>query len=173
MIAGLVLSEKEDEESYLAFLGDNVSCTGVGSNDEIVELVEERKPEVLAVDASTEKSRKPRTEREEELEEEGYVFTPAAQQKKKVRRLEALESRLFERMGGERPEIVRFDPQITADELGIHGDPALESYGVDTSCLESALQFDAMLGAVTARFYQQNQVEDLGVIIPEPLDSGE
>jgi len=83
--------------------------------------------------------------------------------------MEALKAQLFENMGAERPEVIRFEPQITADELAIHDDSALGSYGVDSSKIESAEQFDAMLGAITARFYEQNQVKDLGVIIPEPL----
>ncbi len=73
-------------------------------------------------------------------------------------------------MGGSAPALIRFEPHITAGELAIHGDDGLESYGIDTSGIRSAEQFDAALGAVTARFYQQNQARDIGIIVPENME---
>jgi len=68
------------------------------------------------------------------------------------------------------PDFIRFDPQITAKELSIDGDDALASYGVEPSDIDSARVFDAVLGAITARFYQQEQFQDLGIIVPQSLD---
>ncbi|MFB6292211.1 MAG: hypothetical protein ABEI58_02345 [Candidatus Nanohaloarchaea archaeon] len=170
MIAGLVLKEDVEEESQIAFLGDDESSVQTaGTNQEIIKMVQKKQPVVLACDVGAEQGMKDRTKQEEELEDEGYIFTPASHEPKRVRRMEALKAQLFELMGADRPQIIRFDPQITADELAIHEDDALESYGIDTSDIDSAEQFDAMLGAVTARFYEQNQVKDLGVIVPEPM----
>jgi hypothetical protein len=74
-------------------------------------------------------------------------------------------------LGGESPDIIRFEPSITAEQLAIHDDAGFKSLGIDTSGIRSARQFDAALGAVTARFYSQNQYEDLGVIVPESLET--
>jgi len=171
MIAGLILKSTTEEESQLAFLGEKLECVKASKNSEIVEEIKTRKPDVVAVNAGMEEGRQELTQKEEELKEEGYNFTPTSHDVKRTRRTEALKSQIFNKMGGpDSPQIIRFDPHITADELALHGDESLESIGVDTSNIESAEQFDAALGAVTARFYQQNQFEDLGVIVPEPVD---
>ncbi len=173
MNAGIILKDSLDEKSPVVFLGDEVSCHSVETNEEIAELIVERQPEVVAVDAGTEQSPQEFTKQEEELREEGHAFTPTSHEPRKTKRLESLKARLFQEMGAAQPEIIRFDPNITAKELAIHGDEALKSYGIDGSSIGSAEQFDAMLGAITARFYEQNQVKDLGVIIPEPLNTSE
>lgn len=169
MNAGLVLKDDTSKDSHLVFLGEEVSCYPLSTNKEITDLVGDREPKVLAVDVGTDVPREELNKKEEELKEEGHVFTPTSHEPKRARRLEALKAHLFEEMGAERPEVIRFEPQITADELAIHDDSGVESYGVDPSKLENSEQFDAMLGAITARFYEQNQIRDLGVIIPEPL----
>lgn len=169
MNAGIVLKDNTREDSKVVFLGDKVSCHSVKTNDEIPELIVGKEPNVVAVNAGTEKARKELTSQEQELKDEGHSFIPTSHDKQRSKRLEALKARLFEEMGAERSEVIRFDPQITADELAIHDDSALKSYGVNPSKIRDSEQFDAMLGAVTARFYEQNQVKDLGVIIPEPL----
>ena len=58
---------------------------------------------------------------------------------------------------------------ITGRELAIDSDEGLEGYGIDSSGIESAQEFDAVLGAVTARFYQQGQVREMAVSVPEPV----
>jgi len=167
MIAGLVLSNSEKEESHITFLGDETASFSLKENSDIMDKIEEFDPEILAVDAGTEQMRGELTSQEEDLKEEGYSFTPTSMEKKKSKRLQALKASLTRQ--GVNPELIRFDPHITAKELAIDGDHALESMGVETDELNNSHQFDAMLGAVTARFYQQDQFEDLGVIVPESL----
>lgn len=171
MNAGIILKNSLEEESQVVFLGDEVSCHSVKTNDEIVELIQQKEPEVVSVNAGLESTTKEFTKQEEDLKEEGHSFTPISHEPKKSKRLEALKAQLFQAMGASQPEIIRFEPHITAEELAIDSDDALEGYGIDASELKSAEQFDAMLGAVTARFYEENQVKDLGVIIPEPLST--
>lgn len=173
MIAGIILQEETGKDCQIAILGDELVCKAVKTNPEIVEILEENKPEIVAVNVGTESSINELNDQEEELKEEGYSFTPTSHDAQKSRRLEALKNRMQRDMGAEMPEIIRFDPQITAEELALHGDQALESFGIDTSEIRSAEQFDAVLGAVTARFYQQDQFRDLGVIVPESVDSGQ
>lgn len=169
MNAGVILKNTTEEKTQLVFLGDETECREAGTNDEIIEIVKQGEPKVLAFDVGLETGRDEFTEQEEKLKEEGYSFVPTSHEPKKSRRLEGLKARLFEEMGAGSPEIIRFDPQITSEALAIDGDHALKSYGIDPSNIETAEQFDAMLGAITARFYEQNQIKDLGVIIPEPL----
>lgn len=172
MIAGLILTDSTSKKSSIAFLDDDsTESFQIEENPELVQLIAERKPDIIAVNSSTDKSPEELTEKESELKEAGHAFTPNSHQKTIARRLEALESLLFEKMGAEGPEFVRFDPAITSKELAIDGDEALESIGVNTSEITSSREFDAVLGAVTARFYQQNQYKDLGVIVPESLKS--
>ena len=170
MISGLILTDSKDQKSCIAFLDDSTKCFELESNEEIVDEIVKRKPEILAVNAGNDEIRGELTEKESELKEEGHTFTPTSHNKMLSRRLEALESQLFAEMGAEGPEIIRFEPAITSKQLAIDGDSALNSMGIDTSEIGSAREFDAVLGAVTARFYQQNQFSDMGVIVPENLE---
>lgn len=173
MIAGLILTGTEKEESHLAFLDEEgLETYSIKDTEELVDKIKEMEPEVLAADVGTELSGKRLTEGEENLKEEGYSFTPSSQEKKKVERMKAIE-RSLKHFADRPPELIRFDPRISAEELALHGDNALESYGIEPSGIESTRQFDAAVGAVTARFYSENQFEDLGVIVPQGLGSDE
>lgn len=168
MIAGVVLQDTRGETCQLAFLGDSLECVEATSNEDIISEIESRKPELVAVNAAKEEG-EGLTDQESELKEEGHSFMPSSHRKELSKRFEALEKMMEVSMGAEKPAIVRFDPRITSKELALDGDDALEALGIDTSPIESAKMFDAVLGAVTARFYQQNQYKDLGVIVPEAL----
>jgi len=170
MIAGLILSDKEQLESKLAFLGDELKVYSLETNKEIVEKIQELEPDIVAVNSAGEITREKLSDQEEDLKEEGFNFTPSRTESKKIKRLQGLKAVLNRDMM-DSPEFIRFDPQITAKELTIDGDKSLVSYGVETSNITSARGFDAVLGAVTARFYQQEQFQDLGVIVPKNLES--
>ena len=165
---GLILSDKKGENCYISFLTDNgLEISEVETNEEIVDLIEEFEPSFVAVDAGTKESREEFTEEEQELLEEGYNFTPNSQQVMKVRRLELLQRQILDRLGDSGPEFIRFEPYITAKELSLHDDSALESLGIETKDIESSKGFDSVLGAVTSRFYSQGHFEEKGVVIPE------
>jgi hypothetical protein len=168
MIAGLILKNNIEEESQIAFMGEEVETFSVSENPELVELIEEHEPELIAANAGLEQGKEELTKQEKELKEEGFIFTPNSHREKKVKRLETLKAQITHETGLQ-PEFIRFEPQISAEELAIGGDEALESYGVDASDIGSVEAFDAVVGAVTARFYQENQHRDLGVIVPEAV----
>lgn len=168
MIAGLILSGNLEEDCSLAFLGEELETMQVNTNKEIVDAIEEREPDIIAVDVGTKQSQEEFTKEERELKDEGYGFTPNAYQKKKVERMQSLERHINHSMGG-RIEVIRFEPQITADELAIDSEEDLASLGVE-GVIGSVREFNAVLGAVTARFYSQGQFEDYGVIVPQNLD---
>lgn len=169
MIAGLILTDSEEVESALAFISDETSSCSLKDTTEIIEELKEKNPVLVAVDVGLEQRKDELTAQEEKLKEKGYNFTPTHTETKKVKRLQAVKG-VLERDMEEPPTFIRFDPFITSKELAIDEEQGFESYGVDTDCLGSANEFDAMLGAVTARFYQQNQYQELGVIVPNTLE---
>lgn len=173
MIAGLTLKDTPGIECGLAFLDEELETFSVESNEEIIELLKEKNPDVLAVDVSDETSLKEFNKGEEEARESGHIFTPVSHEGDKVKRFEALKAGCRQHLGQDCPNFIRFEPQITADELAVHDDDGLKSFGLDTSVIHSADEFDAVLGAITARFYQQNQFEDMGIVVPQNLESDE
>ncbi len=169
MIAGLLITETTEKECSLAFLSDTTETCNLETNPDIVDEIKKNSPEIIAVDVSEEQSHKEFTGGEEDLLESGYSFTPSSSETKKIKRLQALKAALEQSMDNP-PEFIRFDPHITSKELALDSDNALKSIGVDPETIGSSKEFDAVLGAVTARFYQQNQYRDLGVIVPKPLN---
>lgn len=172
MIAGIMLSDNENVNSEVAFLGDELELFSLETNQEIVEKLREHSPDIVAINSANELPRDQLSEQEEDLKEEGFNFTPSHTESKKIKRLQALKAFMRREMT-ERPEFIRFDPHITAEELAIDGDKALNSYGIESSDINSARAFDAVLGSITARFYQQEQFRDLGVIVPQNLNADE
>ncbi len=170
MIAGLILTSDGEKKCNIAFLGDKTETFSVKTNSEIVEKIEEFQPEIVAVNVSSEQSREEFTKGEKDLIESGYSFTPSSSETKKVKRLQSLKAEI-EHKTEDLPDFIRFEPHITSEELALDSDKSLESIGVSADNIGSAKEFDAVVGAVTARFYQQNQYRDLGVIVPESLDS--
>jgi len=176
MIAGIVLKDEPREDCGVAFLDEELETYSVESNEEIIELLDEHKPEVVAVNASDKTSIKEFSKKEEELREEGHIFTPLSHESELVKRFEALKAGCQQSLGPDMPEFIRFEPSITAEELAIHNDDGLSSFGLETGDIHSSEEFDAVLGAVTARFYQQHQFDNFGIIVPNnlnPEESGE
>lgn len=174
MYCGINFSEDDSKDSEVAFLSEKLEVYTITSNEEIIELVSKKKPDFISVNTGMEDISH-LSDEEEELKEEGFIFTPSQHDTKRVRRFQAFEGVLKRQLSGDEiPEFIRFNPTITGKELAIDGDSALESYGIETSDINSAGEFDAVLGAVTARFYDQGQAEDRGIVVPEPMnDSGE
>ncbi|PSH00205.1 MAG: hypothetical protein BRC28_00730 [Nanohaloarchaea archaeon SW_4_43_9] len=167
MIAGLMLASKEENKSSLAFIGESSTETfSIKDTGGLIDLILERKPEILAINCGTELNGDNLTKNEEELKEEGYSFTPSNSEKKKVERTRAIERSVKHHMENP-PEIIRFDPFISSRELSLNSDDSVESLGVDTSNIGSSHEFDAVVGAITARFYSQNQYTRSGVVVPE------
>lgn len=169
MNAGVIITDNTDKESYAAFLGDKLQTYAFKTNEELLELIAKHDPRVIAFDAGTETSMKEFNKNEEELKEEGHSFVPTSHEPRRSKRVEALKTSILHNTD-KQVEVIRFEPKITADELALHDDSGLEALGIDPSGIESAGEFDAVLGAVTSRFYSQNQFEDYGVIVPEALE---
>ncbi len=167
---GLDLTEDEEIDSTVAFLGDTVESFSFTTNKELAEKIIENKPGIVAVNTGLQE-RRGLSDEEEELQEEGKIFTPASHDTQRVRRFQDLKMRVQQGLAGEDvPEFIRFDPAITGRELALDSDDALESLGVEASNIESSREFDAVLGAVTARFYDQGQAHEMGVVVPDTLE---
>jgi hypothetical protein len=165
--AGLILKDNIEEDSILVVAGpEETKKWRLKTNQEIVEALEDEDVEILAANVGMKQGREEFTKKEEELKDEGYSFIPSGHQVKKMKRLESLGAHLEKEIGVTAPDIIRFNRFISAEELAIHDDEALESLGFDTSEIESSDGFDAMLGAVTARYYEQGDFRDLGIIVP-------
>ena len=166
---GIVLTEEDGNKSAIATLEDELSSEKVETNQELVEKLKEASPDIVAVNTGLKEMRE-LSDKEEELQEEGHIFTPASQDTRRVRRFQDLKRRLEQSMASEElPEFIRFDAVITGRELALEDDKGLESLGLETSDINSSKEFDAVLGAVTARFHDQGQTEDMGVVVPKAL----
>ncbi|WP_414838223.1 hypothetical protein ACK3SF_02375 [Candidatus Nanosalina sp. VS9-1] len=166
---GIDLTEDDSTESTVAFLSDSVESYSFETNEELAEKIIESQPNIVAVNTGL-KERRGLSEEEEELQEEGHIFTPASHDTQRVRRFQDLKRRIQAGLAAEdRPEFIRFDPAISGRELALDSDRSLESLGVEASGIESSREFDAVLGAVTARFYDQGQAEEMDVVVPTTL----
>ncbi len=161
MIAGLYLTE---DKCKLAVIDDGIKIEEYETNQEIVDNLEDI--DILAVNAPLTSGRE-LEKQEEKLQEEGYIFSPGSHDETLRRRAAHLKQLIEQKRV--MTELIRYDPMITSRELALDGDKALESMGFETSNIEKSRDFDAVLGAVTARFYDQDQFEDFGVIVPEAL----
>ncbi|EGQ43215.1 MAG: hypothetical protein J07AB43_12050 [Candidatus Nanosalina sp. J07AB43] len=172
MLCGISFGES-GEDAAVAFISDETESFSVESNKEILDLIKDRKPQIIAVDTGL-KERGSLSEGEEKLQEEGFIFTPAEDDVRTVRRFLSLKGSISQTIpGDEIPEYIRFNPVITGRELAIDSDEGLEGYGINSSNIETAQEFDAVLGAVTARFYQQGQIREMAVSVPEPVKEQE
>ncbi|MFB6167090.1 MAG: hypothetical protein ABEJ62_02410 [Candidatus Nanohaloarchaea archaeon] len=185
MFCGAVL-RGEGEESAVAFLDGDGNCTtrSVEGNEEIVEMMEEKRPDVVAMNAPLERSVgegpvKPREkdpesdvpegsfrEGEEELVEEGYSVLPRDMRDRDVLEQGEHLSRSVE-ASGIGALVIESDPRLVAEELGVGGDEKLEAYGVDTSDIGNVWEFDAAVLALLARFHSEGRTEENDLVLPD------
>lgn len=166
---GIAISEDDKTDSSVSIIsGEEIISKTVTSNKEIIEILQDYSPEFIAVDCGLNEINR-MSEGEEELQEEGFIFTPAQHDTKRVRRFEILKRQITSDIDVE-PEFLRFDPVITGRELAVDTDEGLKSLGINTSDINSSKEFDSVLGAITARFYEQGQFEDYDVIVPSNLN---
>ncbi|MDY6774088.1 MAG: hypothetical protein SVS85_02710 [Candidatus Nanohaloarchaea archaeon] len=171
MNCGIVLSGDTEEDSAVAFVdGGETETFSVSTNDEILELLEDRKPEVTALNAPPEKASKGSIDRfregEQELVDEGHRLLPQGMRDGSVlERAEHL-SRSIE-ASGVGTVIVESDPVLVSERMGLAGDEGLEDLGVETGTIEDVREYDAVVLAVAAELYSDNRCENHGIVVPE------
>lgn len=167
---GIILSGDSDTPCSLAFLSDTVDTYTVKDDERIVELIKEHSPRFLAfsnplhgpdVDDGF-------RDDEEELVDDGYSFRPPAMHDNdKLERTVFLKNTLKKTV---MPEMIECRPRITAEVLDIEEDEDLADFGLIVDAIRSMREFEAVLAAITAQFYAQDQYEEQGFIVPKELD---
>lgn len=173
MIAGIKLSDSEDKISGIAFIEEELSTFSVKKDEEILDILEEKQPEVIAFNAHLKPPEKEENFREEEkdLIDDGYALLPYGMGStvKLSRRALSLKSRLSLDI---ETGFIECDPETTREILEIQGDNELQNYGMDPEDTENTQEFGAVLAALTALFYSRGDFEDHGIVTP-PIESDE
>ncbi|MDY6770431.1 MAG: hypothetical protein SV186_00570 [Candidatus Nanohaloarchaea archaeon] len=168
---GIVLSGSKDEPCSIAFLSEELETFSETDDERILELISERRPSVVAftvppVGADVDEGFR---EDEQEMVEEGHSFLPP-----EMRDNDEMERALFLKNSLQREgflhDVIECRPMITAEILDIEGDDDLEELGVPTGEIMSMKEFEAVLAAVTAKFYANDSFEEKDFIVPKPLD---
>jgi len=106
---------------------------------------------------------------EEELIADGYSMLPTAMRDRRLlERAEFLSNSI--KRSGIGATIIESNPRLVAERLDIGGDTELKAYGVETEDIDGVREFDALLLALTAKFFDEDKAVDKDIIIPETLD---
>lgn len=171
VFCGIKVSGRKERPCGVAFLSERLETFSETDDGRVLELIEEREPKVVAFSTPL-KRVKPGTEfseEEEELVKEGRRFLPRGMMNK-----DETERAIFLRDSVKRltfiPQMIECRPEVTAQVLGIEGDEDLERLGVPAEEIHNTAEFDAVLAAVTAKFYANDRFEEKGFIVPKKLD---
>jgi len=168
---GIKVSGERETPCGLAFLSDDVETFSETDDEQILKLIEERQPKIIAFSTSMQRSRPGEgfSEDEDELVDEGHSFLPRGMVDK-----DEIERAIFLRDSIKRlsfiPEMIECRPAVTMEALDIEGDADLEDFGIETSSIHNTQEFDAVLAAVTAKFYANDRFKEKGFVVPEQLE---
>ncbi|MDY6769749.1 MAG: hypothetical protein SVU88_02130 [Candidatus Nanohaloarchaea archaeon] len=185
MHCGIVLTGDTDDDSSVAFLDDGaVETFSVATNDDILALVEERRPSVVALNAaperstgtedrdatSTESSLDPETASqfrsgEEDLVAEGHALLPQGMRERAVLERADHLARSIE-AAGVGTQVIESNARIASERLGLEGDADLERFGIDTADIATVWEYDAVVLAIVARLHADNRCEEYGIVVP-------
>lgn len=165
---GLVMQKSKDIDCGVAFLSDKVECFSETEDRDILELIKERKPDIIAFNTPLKASKTDQKfrEGEQDLIDEGFSFLPRSMHNKhKLERTEFMKNTLKREVP--QAEIIECRPMITAEVLDVEGDEDLENLGIETEEIHSTIEFEALLAAITAKYYANEMYRDKGFILPE------
>ena len=165
-VCGIRLTGDKDRECSVAVLGEELETFSTEDDREIVERVSEERPAVVAfTNPHTRRTEKGFREDEEELVDEGYSFLPPSMfENDLLERTEFIKKSIQQNY---RPEFIETRPEVSSEILGIENDRDLEMLDMDTGEIESVGEFEAVMAALTARMYTENDYEDKGFIVPK------
>lgn len=174
MYCGIILAGSTEEDSAVAFLTeDSTETFSVATNDDILELLEERRPEVTALNAPPTRATTPGKgsdgafrSGEEELIDEGHAMLPQGMRDPAVLERADHLSRHIE-ASGIGTTLIESDAQIVSERLGIEGDDDLADREISPEDISSTWEFDAVVLALVAKLYADNQCEDYDIVVPE------
>jgi len=165
---GIKVSGERERPCGIAFLGDELETFSETDDERILELLEERKPNIIAFSVPIQgagPTPEGFTEQEQELVDEGHTFLPRGQTDTREMERALFLKNSIKRLGF-MPEMLECRPRVTADELGIHTDDELEDHGIPSEDISSTWEFDAVLAALTAKLYDNELYEEKEFIIP-------
>lgn len=183
---GIILKGGEDEDCGVAFITDaGVETYSTQDDEEIMELVKEYRPRIIALNApqevvadkifpgtvEEETPLDPETAKlfrsgEKELIDEGYSMLPQDMRNRRVLERAEFISNSVKRSGvGAR--IIESHPGLIAKKLEVTGDHHLEAYGLETEDIENVWEFDAVLLALTAKLFDEDMCEGDDIILPK------
>ncbi len=171
---GIVLSGDAGTRCAVAFLSDELETFTEKDDQRLLELIEERKPVVVAFTVPMEGSNVQEGFRdgEQDMVDDGHAFLPV-----EMRDNDEMERALFLKNSLQRSgfmhEVIECRPMISAEVLGVQGDDELEDLGVPTDDIHNMTEFEAVMAAVTAKFYANDRYEEKGFIVPKRLDMDE
>lgn len=168
---GLALFGDKETPCGIAFLSDSVDTFSETDDEEILELVEEHRPAIIAFSTPLRGPVKEKgfNEDEEELVDEGHSFLPRSMMDKKELERAVFLKNSIKRLGIT-PDFIECRPLVTSDVLDVNGDEDLEDLGVTTGAIHNTQEFDAVLAAITAKFYANDQYEEKGFIVPKEME---
>ncbi|MDY6789098.1 MAG: hypothetical protein SVV03_03995 [Candidatus Nanohaloarchaea archaeon] len=168
VFCGLVMQKEKGIPCGVAFISDELECFSEKEDKRILEMVADRKPEVVAFTTPLKADHKLKgfSDEEEELVDEGYSFLPRdMHDQAEMERTEFMKNSL--KRHAPESEIIECRPMVTAEILGIEGDPDLEDLGMNTENIHSTTEFEAVLAAITAKYYANNMYRDKGFVVPK------
>ncbi len=167
MYCGIVLTGDVAEATAIAFIDDDtVTTTSVHDDEEIMELLEERRPTVIALNAPPERVDETGfREGDEDLIDEGHAMLPQGMRDTALLERAAFLTRSVRRTGF--GQVIEVDPDIARQELDIEGDDGLGDYGYETGDIHTVDEFHAVVLALTAKLFDHDQYSDYGIIVPD------
>lgn len=184
MYCGIMLTGDADKPCGVAFLDeDGVETFSPTGDEEIVDLVRERNPSIVALNAAPERepdrvdtpnedsALDPETasqfrEGEQDLVDDGHAVLPRTMRDRKLlERAEFIANSL--KKSGVGCTIIESRPGIVAKMLDVATDDDLAQHDIDPSSIQHTREFDATLLALTARMHDAEETADKDIIVPE------
>ncbi len=168
MYCGIVLTGSTDDPCGVAFLDDDTTVTASAStNDDIIALLQEHRPDVVALNAPPEREeRSDFRPGEQDLVDGGHRLLPHGMRDRQVLERAAHLARQIEAAGiGCR--IIESDPHVVARMLDIADDDALADQGIVPDDIGSDREFDAAVLALVAKMEADEETEHHDLVVPE------
>ncbi len=165
-VCGIKLTGSKEEECSVAVLGEELKTLSTKDDSEIIELVVEEMPSVVAfTNPFTKRNDKGFREKEKKLVDDGHSFLPPSMfDGNLIERTFYIKKVLENRYG---PQFIETRPKITSEVLGIEEDRDLDLLGIESSGIKNMKEFEAVLAAYTARKFLENDYVDRGFIFPK------
>lgn len=165
-VTGIKLTPEKQVPCSVAILEEKLETFSTTEDQEIIENIAKEQPSVVAfTNPHIRREEKGFREDEEELVDKGHSFLPPSMfDNNLIERTVFIKKSIQQQY---QPKFIETRPEVSSDILGIEDDRDLEMLGIDTESIESMGEFEAVIAALTARMYTENDYENKGFIIPK------